>query len=114
MAATEFNIQRGVMIAPFLSTMAMSRHMTGLPLGFLVWHRYDNAARLEELAARGQGEVIILHGTDDEAIPVDMSRTLAAGQKNIVRLEEIPGGRHNTIQETHTEKVSAALRKIGN
>src|SRR6478735_4108624 len=45
-AATEFRIQRGVMIAPFSSTMAMSRHMTGLPLGFLVWHRFDNAARL--------------------------------------------------------------------
>lgn len=113
-AATEFKIQRGVMIAPFTSTMAMSRHMTGLPLGFLVWHRFDNAARLAELAARGPGEVIILHGDDDESIPVEMSRTLAAAQKNIVRLEEIPGGRHNTIQETHAERVSAALRKIGN
>ncbi|HEX7261819.1 MAG TPA: hypothetical protein VF258_08400 [Luteolibacter sp.] len=113
-AATEFRIQRGVMIAPFSSTMAMSRHMTGLPLGFLVWHRYDNAARLAELTSRGPGEVVILHGTDDESIPVGMSRTLVAAQKNCVRLEEIPGGRHNTIQETHAEKVSAALRKIGN
>lgn len=113
MAATEFKIQRGVMIAPFTSTMAMSQHLTGMPLGFLIWHRFDNSARLSELSARGPGEVIIFHGTDDEAIPVAMSRTLAAEHKQIVRLREIPGGRHNTIQETHAEMVSAALKEIG-
>ncbi len=111
--ASDFKIQRGVLIAPFTSTMAMSQHMTGLPLGFLVWHRFDNSARLAELAARGPGEIIIFHGTDDEAIPVAMSRTLAAEQKEIVRLREIPGGRHNTIQETHAEMVAAALTEIG-
>lgn len=113
MAATEFKIQRGVLIAPFTSTMAMSQHLTGLPLGVLIWHRFDNPARLAELAARGPGEVIIFHGTDDEAIPPTMSRTLAAGQKEIVRLREIPGGRHNTIQQTHVEMVSAALKETG-
>ena len=113
MAASEFKIQRGVMIAPFTSTMAMSQHMTGMPLGFLIWHSFDNSARLAEIAARGPGEVTIFHGTDDEAIPVAMSLTLAAEQKQIVRLREIPGGRHNTIQETHAEMVSAALKEIG-
>jgi hypothetical protein len=108
-AATEFGIQRGVLIAPFTSTMDMTRQVTGLPLGFLVWHRFDNSARLAELAAREPGEVIILHGTDDEVIPVSMSRTLAAEQKEIVRLREIPGGRHNTIQERNSEDVSKAL-----
>lgn len=93
--------------------MEMSRVLTGLPLGFLVWHRFDNSARLAELAARGPGKVIILHGTDDEAIPVGMSRTLAAEQKQIVRLEEIPGGRHNTIQETHGSQLSEALSECG-
>ena len=70
-------------------------------------------AYLAELAARGPGEVIIFHGDDDEAIPVWMSRQLAEGQKQIVRLREIPGGRHNTIQETDADAVAAALREIG-
>ncbi|MES2661208.1 MAG: hypothetical protein V4689_21490 [Verrucomicrobiota bacterium] len=112
-AATDFKIQRGVLIAPFTSTMDMSQAMTGLPLGFLVWHRFDNVERLTELADHGPGEVIILHGTDDEAIPVTMSRTLASQRKDIVRLIEIPGGRHNTIQETSTREVADALRGIG-
>ena len=112
-AATEFHIQRGVLLAPFTSTMAMSQHLTGLPLGPLVWHRFDNAARLAELAARGPGKVIILHGTDDEAIPVAMSRTLARQREDVVQLTEIPAGRHNTVQETNTQSVADALLQIG-
>ena len=112
-AASEFKIQRGVLVAPFTSTMDMSRVLTGLPLGFLVWHRFDNSTRLAELAARGPGEVIVFHGADDEVIPVSMSRTLASRQKKIVRLREIPGGRHNTIQETHAAEIAAALRECG-
>jgi pimeloyl-ACP methyl ester carboxylesterase len=92
--------------------MEMSRELTGLPLGFLVLHRFDNAARLAELAKRGPGKVIILHGTDDEVIPVAMSRSLAAGQQEIVRLREIPGGRHNTIQEDHPQELAKALREV--
>lgn len=112
-AAPEFGIQRGVLVSPFTSTMDMSRVATGLPLGFLVWHRYDNSARLAEISARAPGKVIILHGTDDEAIPVWMSRELAAEHPELVTLKEIPGGRHNTIPETHGSILSEALREIG-
>jgi pimeloyl-ACP methyl ester carboxylesterase len=112
-ASSEFKIQRGVLIAPFTSTMEMSRVMTGLPMGFLIWHRFDNSARLAELAARGPGEVIILHGAHDESIPVTMSRTLASQRKDVVRLIEIPEGRHNTVQETNTEDVAEAMRECG-
>lgn len=112
-AASEFKIQRGVLIAPFTSTMEMTAQVIGMPLGFLVWHRFDNSARLAELASRGQGKVIILHGTQDEVIPVAMSRTLAAQQRDIVHLREIPGGRHNDIQEIHAAAVADALKEAG-
>lgn len=113
MAASEYGIQRGVLLTPFTSTMEMSKAMTGLPLGFIVWHRFDNTARLAELAKRGPGSVVILHGTDDEAIPFEMGRTLAAGQKGVVKLVEIPGGKHNTLQETHTAEVVRAIEEVG-
>lgn len=112
-AASEFGIQRGVLLAPFTSTMDMARVMTGLPVGFLVTERYDNEARLAELAARGPGEVMILHGSHDEVIPVAMSRKLAGERKDVVRFTEIPGARHNTIQERNAAQVSAALTTIG-
>jgi uncharacterized protein len=112
-AASEFKIQRGVLLTPFTSTMDMSHHMIGLPIGFLVWHRFDNSARLAELTARGPGKVIIFHGTDDESIPVAMSRSLAAQQKQTVRLIEIPNGRHNTLQDTNPNEIVEALIEIG-
>ncbi len=112
-AASDFNIQRGVLIAPFTSTMDMAREVTGLPLGFLVTHRFDNTARLAELAARGPGEVIILHGSADEVIPVAMSRSLAARQPTLIRLLDIPGGRHNAIQENHANAIASALSEEG-
>lgn len=111
--ATEFKIQRGVLLAPFTSTMDMANVVTGLPVGFLVTHRFDNEARLAELAARGPGEVIILHGSDDESIPVTMGRKLAEQQKDVVHFIEIPGGRHNTIQDQNAGDLSDALRQIG-
>lgn len=112
-AATEFKIQRGVLISPFTSTMEMAHVVVGMPVGLLVTHRFDNEARLSELSARGPGEVIIIHGANDEVIPVTMSRKMADERKDIVRFTEIPGGRHNTIQEQNAEQVATALREIG-
>lgn len=112
-AATEFKIQRGVLLAPFTSTMDMAHVVVGLPVGPFVTHRFDNETRLAELAARGPGEVIILHGGDDEVIPVSMSHKLATGRKDVVRLTEIVGARHNTMQKQNAQDISKALEEIG-
>ena len=112
-AASEFGIQRGVLLAPFTSTPDMAERIIGLPVGFLVVHRYDNSARLAELRARGPGRVEIIHGTDDEVIPVDMGRILAASIPGTGKLTEIPGGKHNDIQENHEAILASALREAG-
>lgn len=111
-AASEFSIQKGVLIAPFSSTMDMAHHMMGVPLGPFVWQRFDNSARLAELAARGPGKVIVLHGTEDEVIPFAMSQKLKSLQNEIVDLRAIPRGRHNDLQEKNTKEIAAALRQI--
>lgn len=111
--ASDFAIQRGVLLTPFTSTMEMSKAMTGLPIGFLIYHRFDNRARLEELANRGPGEVVIFHGSTDEAIPVTMSRQLAAERKDVVKFIEVPKGRHNTLHDTNRAEIVRALEEIG-
>ena len=111
MAAEEYDVRRGVLLAPFTSSMDMTKAMFGVDLGFLVWHRFDNRARLRELEKRGGAEVFILHGDNDEAIPVTMSRDLAKEFSGIVRYTEIPGGRHNTIQDLAPETIRAAMEK---
>lgn len=112
-ASKEFSVQRGVLISPFTTTMDMARHMTGLPVGWVVWHRFNNKSRLADLAKRGPGKVVIVHGANDEAIPIWMSRKLKQKQSNIVELIEIPGGKHNTIQDTNPEIIEKALIEIG-
>lgn len=109
-AASEFGIQTGVLVAPFTSTMDMSRELIGIPLGPLVIHRFDNSARLRELAKRGPGAVWILHGSMDEAIPVAMSRQLAQDHPTAVRLTELPHGYHNTIHEQYADVLAGSLR----
>jgi len=111
-AATECGIQQGVLLSPFTSSMDMGRAVTGLPIGFLVHHRFDNVARLKELLARGPGRVIILHGARDEVIPVEMAHQLARLQPETISLREIPGGRHNTLHLEDAGAVARALREV--
>jgi pimeloyl-ACP methyl ester carboxylesterase len=111
MAAEEYDLRRGVLLTPFTSSMEMTKAMFGVDLGFLVWHRFDNRDRLKELAKRGGAEVFIFHGSDDEAIPVTMSRDLAKEFPGIVRYIEIPGGRHNTLQDIAPQAIQSAMKK---
>lgn len=112
MAAREYGIHRGVVLTPFTSSMDMAKVMTGMPLGFLVWHRFDNEARLREISAAPDGKVVIFHGDQDESIPVAMSRRMAAEFPQTVKYEEIPGGHHNTLQMTVPGQIASALREV--
>lgn len=112
-AATEFSIKKGVLIAPFTSTMDMSRAVVGLPLGALVWHRFDNRARLNELSKMQGSQIIILHGMEDEVIPCAMSREMAAAHPTMIQLTEIPRARHNTIPSEHAAQIAAAMGEMG-
>jgi pimeloyl-ACP methyl ester carboxylesterase len=111
MAAEEFDFRRGVLLSPFTSSMDMTKQVFGIDLGFLVWHRFDNRARLTGLAKHGDAEVFILHGEQDEVIPVRMSRDLAGKFPGLVRCTEIPGGRHNDLQEIAAGKIRAAMEE---
>ena len=111
MGAKEYDIRRGVILAPFSSTMDMTKALFGVDLGFLVLHRFDNRERLEEMARRGGVEVFIFHGSDDEVIPVAMSRELAKELPGTVRYIEVPDGRHNTLQDDAPGHIAEAMKE---
>jgi pimeloyl-ACP methyl ester carboxylesterase len=111
-AAREFDIRRGVLVSTFTSMMDMAQHLTGLPIGFLVVHRFNNLARLHEIAAQDGSLIYLFHGSDDEVIPASMAKALAAAAPKTVRLEIIPGGRHNDLQEKAAGKIEAAMREV--
>ena len=111
MAADAFEIRRAVLISPFTSTPDMARKMLGLPVGWLVTHRFDNRAMLDCLVERG-GRAWIIHGKADRIIPVTMGRELAAAHPDKIRFFEIPNAGHNDIfqradSEFHTATAEA-------
>lgn len=112
-AAASSGIDRGVILAPFTSTMDMAKVMTGLPLGFMVRHRFDNTARIDEITRKDDAQILIVHGTADSVIPVSMGRILAHGRGPKVQLTEVPGGGHNDISQTHPEVLATAIAMIG-
>lgn len=111
-AACDHGIRQGVLMAPFTSTMDMAQQVLGLPVGFLVWHRYDNEARLDELVAAGPAKIVIVHGTRDEIIPVAMGRSLAARHPGSISFREIPTAHHNDLPEVAQQALVEAIREV--
>lgn len=114
MAAAESGISRGVLLSPFTSTMEMTKHLLGVDLGFLVFHRFDNQARLKEITGKYRAaRFIAIHAENDDIIPAAMSRELAAKFPRNVEFRAISDGGHNEIPERYPAEISRALREIG-
>ncbi len=108
--AARHPLQRAVLIAPFTSMLAMARLHVGWPLCEVLVHRFDNRARLAEVFAAGAPAVTILHGDQDEVIPVAMARALAAEFPAITYIE-LPGGTHNGIMGSARPEICAAMSR---
>ncbi len=86
---------RMVLLAPFTSVTDMAnRVFPFLPARLLVRDRLDNAAK-----APGIGiPVLILHGDQDEIIPVEMGQRLGRLFPHAT-MEVVPGAHHNDLLE---------------
>ena len=112
LAAEKLGLKRAVLIAPFTTMTDMARKIIGWPLCHLNCHRFDNRATLKAVAAREGALVIILHGTEDEVIPVAMGRELAEAHPSVVRFHELPGIHHNDILFRRAGEIGAAMREV--
>jgi pimeloyl-ACP methyl ester carboxylesterase len=95
-AADRLHLQSAILCAPFTTMTDMAKRVIGWPLCYINRHRYDNLARLTSICARG-AQVRIFHGCEDSAIPIAMSRKLAAAHPANVRLTEVPNCGHSEI-----------------
>jgi uncharacterized protein len=111
MAVEEWGCRRAVLIAPFTTLTAMARRMVGTPLCHLNRHRFDNLKRLEEMKAK-QGKAIVLHGVEDEVIPVEMSRQLGQTFPGMIKVYEVEGAMHNDILYLAEEQIVKAMREM--
>ena len=66
----------GVLLAPFTTMTEMARLVVGWPSCLLNRHLYDNRMTLKSLCSKG-ARTWIVHGIDDEVVPISMARALA-------------------------------------
>jgi hypothetical protein len=84
---------RLVLLTPYTSIVDMGARMfSWLPARLLVRDRFDNAAKAPEVKL----PVLIVHGTRDEVIPVDMGQTLGRLFPHVT-LRLVEGATHNDV-----------------
>jgi uncharacterized protein len=100
--------RRLVLLSPFTSMKDMARRTVGWPFCELLVHRFDNRARLLELAAIGLPPTTIIHGQQDDLIPPAMGTELAAAHPAI-QLAIISGAGHNDLFDRGEREIVKAM-----
>ncbi|TXF85039.1 lysophospholipase [Neolewinella aurantiaca] len=97
-----------VLVAPYTSLMDMKNLFFWVFPDFLMKYELDNRANL----ARATSPVYILHGTDDELIPLEMGQELEALDPDRIKLVELNGVGHRgaILNSMFRAVVSESLR----
>lgn len=110
--AEEFSLNRGVLLAPFTSTMDMAKEVIGVNVGFLVTHRYDNKKIMQSLAQQPTTKMHIFHGLADGSIPASMSSSLHAICPPQFPLTLCEKSGHNDLQDKQTKAIVRAMNEV--
>lgn len=96
---------RLVLLAPYTSMVDMARRVAPfLPARWILRDRYDTAAK----APRVDLPTLVIHGTRDEVIPVEMGKRVSALLPSS-RLVLVEGGGHNDLWSLHQGRVAAEI-----
>jgi pimeloyl-ACP methyl ester carboxylesterase len=110
--AARHPVRRVILLAPFTSLIDMARRTVGWPLCHLLLDRYDNAARLNELAARNpRPTVTLFHGQADEIIPFEMGKTLAVQHPDLIVFHPIRNVDHNSLPDAIDRQLQELLKE---
>ena len=77
-------------------------------LNWLVTQRFDSINKIESL----QVPILILHGTDDEVIPLSMAKELFAAAPEPKQLELFPRAGHNNLPEFGDRQFLQTLKQF--
>ncbi|MCB0338981.1 MAG: alpha/beta fold hydrolase [Bdellovibrionales bacterium] len=96
--AEKMSISEVVLLAPFTDMKDMAIRRVGWPLCHLLSHRFDNRSALTNLMKKNSSSVIfIIHGGNDDVIPVEMGRSLAEINPSRVEFKIVSGAGHNDL-----------------
>ncbi len=107
--AAAHHVKDAVVVSPFRSIEAMASRTTGAPVTGWIRHNFDNEVALQTIAAFEGAHVHLFHGGEDNIIPVEMGRDLAAAHPGVVTYREIADTKHNDILGKVTDDLRALL-----
>jgi pimeloyl-ACP methyl ester carboxylesterase len=64
------------------------------------------------VVARPEARFVIFHGSEDEVIPPQMGRALAAEHPQAVTFHEIPAAHHNDILSLVQSRIGHAMAEL--
>jgi alpha-beta hydrolase superfamily lysophospholipase len=99
-----------VLEAPLTSTIDVARSTYfWLPLGLLITDKYNNERNIRLV----QAPVLVLHGTQDAVIPVEMGWRVYRAANEPKRIELFPQGTHdNLFDQGAWEKTQAFVDSL--
>ncbi|MBI4424804.1 MAG: alpha/beta hydrolase [Elusimicrobia bacterium] len=99
-----------ILESPFTSVVDMGRLVFPmLPVRWLVFHRYDNLAKIPEVAA----PLLVLHSPDDEIVPFEMGRRVYEAAREPKAFAPLRGSHNDGYLEAgarYAEEVERFLR----
>ena len=99
-----------ILEAPFTSIAGMARStgpITGLvPIHWLIKSKFDSLSKIASV----QSPLMILHGDQDDTVPIAMARALYAAANAPKRFHSIPGATHNDTYLIGGDAYFAALQ----
>jgi len=90
-----------VLVSPFASVHDMANlTLPFSPIGWLVRNHYDSISRIQQLDV----PVLILHGDQDETVPISQGRKLYGAANQPKRFQVLEGAAHNDTFEVVPEQ----------
>ena len=98
-----------IVVSPFASVSDMSRLVFSyLPVGWLLRNKYNSLARIAKI----NRPLLILHGEQDETVPVSQANKLLNAANLPKHLQVMPGAKHNDIFEAGGQAYWGALEQF--
>jgi pimeloyl-ACP methyl ester carboxylesterase len=108
-------VREVLLLAPFSTLRDAASHAVGPILSLVVADRFDNKARIRDLAATADPPpVTIYHGTADRVVPYAQGQALATLYGDRARLVLVDGAGHDLGGDAHWQEITRKLRGLPN
>lgn len=104
---SKFNPKAIILEAPFFNFIELARNHLPIVPGFLLQFKFENYLHLKKFA----GPIFIIHGTDDEVVPIEQSEKIAKSLTTVKSYVRVPGGHHSDLdsKREHQEFLNKIL-----